>query len=145
VGPHLHRDHHPHGAFTNFGQLAQRANYVEGSGTLNDRFIGGSPLNTQLFVFGDADGTLINPVVTLKLGKLATINTIRIFGGEFDFNAIPGQITGVTVELNGQALAVNTIPAGYVNIIGVSLDDIIDLRARRWPTPSPIPSCCATS
>src|SRR5206468_9132533 len=50
-----------------------------------------------------------------------------ISGGEMDFNLFPGQITGVTVEINGQQVAVNTIPSRRIMFLGTAVDDIIDL------------------
>jgi hypothetical protein len=117
-------------SFTNGpgGPAGSVANYVNGSGTLNDRIVGSSPLNTQLFVQGTPDGVSIEPAITLRLEKSAKVQKIHISGGEFDFNLFPGQITGVTtVEVGGQSLDLTTVSAGTINFLGIGLDDIVDL------------------
>jgi hypothetical protein len=105
------------------------ANYDNGSGTLNDGIVGTSPLTTELFVSGDNvdGGGPIKPVITLTLAKQAMVRTIKISGGDFDFNLFPGQITGVTAVINGQSVAVNTTSSGLVNFLGIGVDDIVDL------------------
>jgi len=105
------------------------ANYDNGSGTLNDGIVGTSPLATELFVSGDNvdGGAPIKPVITLKLAKQAMVRTITISGGTFDYNLFPGQITGVTVVINGQSVDVNTTPSGFVNFFGIGVDDIVEL------------------
>ena len=107
------------------------ANYDNGSGTLNDGIIGTGPSNTELFVSGDSvdGGGPIKPVITLKLTKQAMVQTIRISGGDFDFNLFPGQITAVTAVINGQSAAVTTTSSGFVNFLGVGVDDIVDLTS----------------
>jgi len=102
------------------------ANYTSGGGTLNDGVFGNSIFNTELFVSGIVDSVGIFPVITLKLAQPAVVNTIKLSGGEL-YNLFPGQITGATVEIDGQSVAVNTIPVGTVNFLGVAVDDLIDL------------------
>ncbi len=103
------------------------ANYIDGVGTLNDNFVTSNLTEAMLFVTGAPDGILIDPVITLKLAKLVRVNSIYLSGGRINFNAIPGRIEGVTVEIGGQSLRVVTIPTGFTNNSGRRLDDLIDL------------------
>jgi hypothetical protein len=104
------------------------ANYVGGSGSLNDGVISTSTAGTHLFVLGNADdGRPIDPVITLHLGGTFVINAIRIFGGEIGVNLIPGALNGVTVEIGGTPVALATIPFGVPNSLGVPRNDLIDL------------------
>ena len=79
--------------------------YSDGSGTLNDGVIGTSELVTHLL------RNALTPVITLHLDGVFTINTINLFGGTFE-NAIPGQITGVSVSVGGPAVAFATSSFG---------------------------------
>jgi len=106
----------------------QIANYSGGSGTLNDGVISSSTSGTHLFTTRNADdGQPITPVITLYLGGTFVINTIRFFGGDIEYNALPGALNGVTVEIGGNSIALATTPFGTPNAIGVPTDDLVDL------------------
>jgi hypothetical protein len=103
------------------------ADYIDGSGTLNDGVFGGSINSTELFVSGMPDGSVIAPVIALKLARVVSIKSIKLSEGEIDFNLFPGQISGATVTINGISVSLATIPSGTINFLGVAMDDIIDL------------------
>ena len=109
-----------------------------GSGTLNDGVIGGSILDTQLFVTPAAtDGTTITPTIFLTLDFLSApawyVQRIEIYGGNISTNFIPGVLTGVTVGLIGPSggapgTSFSTTAFGpEVNSSGVLVNDSIDL------------------
>jgi hypothetical protein len=107
----------------------QIANYAGGGGTLNDNQISTSTSGTHLFFTRNADdGQPINPVITLYLGGTFVIEAIRLFGGDIQGNAIPGALTGATVEIGGTSIALATIPFGTPNAIGVPVNGLLDLR-----------------
>jgi hypothetical protein len=90
----------PGTAFTNFGFPGVTATYAGvGSGTLNDGVIGTSVGNSQLFVTpSSSSGLAIDPTIFLTLSQAYLVDTIEIFGGDFN-NGIPGVLTGFTVTL----------------------------------------------
>lgn len=104
------------------------ANYAGGIGTLNDGVVGTMISDTQLFVQGNVDGGgEIRPVIKLKLASAAMISSIKLAGGNIDFNLFPGQISGVTIEFGGAAAAVTTTPSGLPGVFGDPVDDIANL------------------
>jgi hypothetical protein len=106
----------------------QIADYSGGSGTLNDGIVSTSINSTHLFTTINAeDGQPISPVITLHLGGTYVVKTIRFFGGDFLDNTIPGALNGVTVEIGGTAVAVETVPFGTTNLVGVRVNDMVDL------------------
>jgi len=103
-------------------------NYAGGGGTLNDHVISTSVDDTHLLVSRDADdGIPVNPVITLHLNGTWLIHSIRLYGGHIDFNAIPGALNGVAVNIEGVLLELDTIPVGSLNAIGEQEDDLLDL------------------
>jgi hypothetical protein len=112
---------------------------LTGSGTLNDGVISTSFGQTHLFF----TGSRAHPVITLHLDVAARIDTIEIFGGNIDFNAIPGALDGMTVEIGGQSVSVSTLPFGdpavndRILLTGTPLSDIVtDTITLRAPTAS---------
>ena len=80
------------------------ANYSGASGTLNDSVIGSFTNDTQLF---DGEAT-----ITLHLSGLVTLNSVLIFGGDFENNSIPGLITGATLGFGGSSVALGSTNVG---------------------------------
>jgi len=104
------------------------ANYFGGSGTLNDLLVPNSVIGAHLFTTRAADdGQPIRPVITLHLGGLFLVNTIVVRGGNNSGNAIPGALTGVTVDIGGNSAALSTTPSGVPNALGTPVDDVLDL------------------
>jgi hypothetical protein len=106
----------------------QIANYSGGQGTLNDGIISTSTSATHLFVMrNDDDGVPIRPVITLHLAETVAVTAIRIYGGDIDFNALPGALGGLTVEIGGISRALDTTPFGAPNVLGVPPNDEITI------------------
>ncbi len=78
------------------GFAFDRADYSEGSGTLNDGSPGNNASDTQLF----ANNSQADPRITVFLDDTYTIDDITLFS--FDGgNTIPGRIQSVDVTING--------------------------------------------
>ena len=89
-------------------------NYSNGSGTLNDGVFDNTHL---LLTRTDDQGLPLQPVITLHLEGMHTINEVRLLRTGFT------DIIRVTVEINGTAIPLNTIP-----ILGDPLNVLLDLR-----------------
>jgi hypothetical protein len=84
--------------------------------------------NNQLFTITPFDtGPPFQPSITLHLAAPSIVDRIVLHGGDDPFNITPGAIDGVTVEINGTAVAFSTLPSGIANAIGVPVDDVVDL------------------
>lgn len=92
-------------------------NYSNGSGTLND---GAFDTTHLLLTRIDDQGQPMQPVITLHLGGIHTINEIRLLKGSNSFT----EITGATVQIGGTA-----IPISPTSIGGDPLSVLLDLRA----------------
>lgn len=95
-------------------------NYSLGVGTINDSVIGTSESVTHLL------DSSRGPVITLHLGAMVTVSSIRIWGGNIPGNAIPGQITGVSVSVGGPTMAFATTALGMPVASGLA-DDLVTL------------------
>lgn len=89
-------------------------NYTGGFGTLNDGLISSSVADTHLFF----TGTRANPVITVHLAAPVFVDSIEIYGGDIEFNAFPGALSQVTVEIGGSSLAVSPEPFGPLGALG---------------------------
>lgn len=75
-------------------------NYSGGSGTLNDRLVDTTHL---LLTRTDEQGQVLQPSITLHLGKVVTVNQIRLLKGDNSFTCIIGaaaEINGTTVSFS---------------------------------------------
>jgi hypothetical protein len=82
-------------------------------GTINDGSYGTSADDTHLFDMGIAsDGFPANPTVRLYLPGSYVIDEIRIYGGHFSGNSIPGTLTGATVTFDSFFDVFTTIDFG---------------------------------
>jgi hypothetical protein len=104
------------GTITPLGTTFDSANLVNdtgGSGTLND----GVTLTTEsasvLFAVGtnDQSGPLA-PVVVLHLNGTFALNSITLFEDTGNDNAIPGVLTGVTVQIGASSAAITGSATG---------------------------------
>lgn len=75
---------------------SQTGNYSGGSGTLNNGVIENSHRGSQLFNFPSAH----NPVITLFLDDFYTLSSLSLHSGNWG-NTIPGEMTGLSVTLDG--------------------------------------------
>jgi hypothetical protein len=91
-------------------------NYSNGSGTLNDGLFDTTHL---LLTRTDDQGQPLQPVITLHLGGVFTINEVRLLKGSNSFT----NISGATVEINGSSVPLNSTPIG-----GDPLNVLLDLR-----------------
>ena len=98
---------------TGFGKF----NYSGGGGTLNDGFIPTSHIDNQLFSPGD------NSTITLHLNTFSAIGTINIFGGETEYNSVPGTLTGATITIGGTSVAINSTPFGPTSVSNLCNDN----------------------
>lgn len=104
-------------------QLVRLGTYTGGFGTLNDGVIGTSVSNTHLFF----TGTRAKPVITLHLSSATFVDTIEIFGGDIDFNAIPGGLSQLNVTIGGSSLSLSTEPFGVLGASGTPVNDRVTL------------------
>jgi len=90
-------------------------NYSGGSGTLNDGVIPTQITDNQLFY------RATGPVITLRLDTLSHVNSVQIYGGNPDASSapsslsgdfIPGSLTGWSVTIGGQTLALSSVAFG---------------------------------
>lgn len=75
-------------------------NYSGGSGTLNDGLVDTTHL---LLTRTDEQGHVLQPLITLHLGRMVTVNQIRLLKGNNSFTCISGaaaEITGTTVSFS---------------------------------------------
>src|SRR5262245_32825902 len=87
-------------------------NLSQGHGTLNDGIVGTGAGDTQLFFTrNDFVGNPIAPSITLHLGGLFLLKSIRVYGGDF-LSLAPGALDRVSVEVAGHSLTLPAIPAG---------------------------------
>lgn len=91
-------------------------NYSNGSGTLNDGLFNTTHL---LLTRTDDQGQPLQPVVTLHLGGIHTINEVRLLKGSSSFT----EITRATVQIGGTELSIDAVPIG-----GDPLSVLLDLR-----------------
>ena len=98
-----------------------------GSGTLNDGHRDVGIDATHLFyVRSDTNGTVVAPVVTLRLGAPVNVQELTLLGGAFG-NAIPEALTGVTVTIGSTSTQFALSAVGsedVVNLRGTGLDTI---------------------
>lgn len=90
--------------------------YSGGSGTLNDRAFDTTHL---LLTRTDDQGQVMQPVITLYLAGIYTINEVRLLKGNSSFT----NITGATVQIGGTDVPLSSIP-----IAGDPLSVALDLR-----------------
>jgi hypothetical protein len=95
--------------------------YSGGSGTLNNGIIETDENSTQLF-----DGASLNPIITLYLPGIYSINSITIRGGNLGSNGIPGCLTGATVGIGVGSEAIASTPTGAVGGCDFA-DDILTI------------------
>ena len=55
------------------------------------------------------------------------IHSIHLYGGHIEFNAIPGALNGVAINIEGVLLELDTIPVGSLNAIGEQEDHLLNL------------------
>ncbi len=82
--------HYYTGTITPNGDLA---NYTSGSGTMNDGEVETGLSDIQLFERID------NPIITLYLDGVYNISSVELYGGDYPGNAIPGRLTGWTIDI----------------------------------------------
>jgi len=104
---------------TSAGTSGSVANYTGGGGTLNDRIIGTTVLNTQLFEVP------AESVITLHLSRAVPLQSVSLYGGDITNNSVPGRLRGsVTVSANGMSVEVPALPFGKVrSAIGEHVND----------------------
>ncbi len=91
------------GSFSANGFAFTRANYSNGSGTLNDGAEGTGPADTQLFANnGDA-----RPRITLHLDGTYNVSSLLLANWDSG-NSIPGTLRGCDVTINGQTESFTT-------------------------------------
>lgn len=73
-------------------------NYSSGSGTLNDGLVDTTHL---LLTRTDDQGQDLQPLITLRLGRVVTVNQIRLLKGNNSFTCI----TGAAAEINGTTVS----------------------------------------
>jgi len=81
---------------------ATLASYSGGWGTLNDGAVGSFPNDTELFA------TAVQPVITLYLDNTYTIQSLNLESFSL-YNSIPGNISRVTITINGISAALDTL------------------------------------
>lgn len=94
------------GAITLQAPANERADYSGGSGSLNDGIVPNSASGNQLFLASDA------PSITLHLDGMSLVSSIEVLGGDYFNNAWPGRITGWTVSIGGQSVALASTDFG---------------------------------
>jgi hypothetical protein len=86
---------------TGIGSIFQLGDYTGGgSGTLTDGIFSTDELSTHLLFLAD------NPVITIFLDGLYTIDSLAIFAGDFS-NPVPGLIETVTATIGGSSALLN--------------------------------------
>ena len=105
------------------GFAFDRADYVGGTGTLNDGNPGTSVSDTQLF----ANNREANPRITVNLDGSYTISNITLYS--FDAgNSIPGTIRGCDVTIKGVTRTFATSEPSeddeFINLVGSALEGI---------------------
>jgi len=109
-------------SFTYMGGTIVGNNYTGGSGTLNDGIIPTDANNNELFFLADA------PTITLHLAAASTISAIRLDGGNYPGNSIPGTLTGWTVTIGANTAAFTSVNTGSsVCTSGFLCDNIVSL------------------
>lgn len=93
------------------------ANYSGGTGTMANGVIESTERTIQLFATTD------HSVITVFLGATVRIDTIDIFGGNTAANAIPGEIDGMDITINGQTQQFLGVPFGSPNTAGTPRND----------------------
>jgi len=105
----------------------QLANYISGIGTLNDGVISDTN-NTHLFTIGLADdGLPILPEITLHFNGMLIVDKINVFGGAAEYFAPPGALTDATVEIGPVSAALQIMPIGFPNALGIYANGEFDL------------------
>lgn len=121
------------GAITDTGRTllgGKILNYTGGGGTLNDDIISLDVNGTHLFTTTNDDGGRpISPQITLYLDGTYLVEKIRVYGGNVSSNAIPGAITGATIEVGGTSETLSSTDIGDLNPIQIPFDDLFDLTA----------------
>jgi hypothetical protein len=82
--------------------------YTEGSfGTINDGVDTPTSVSqAHLLTWRpDAAGVPIEPVITLKLPGPYFVDSVKVFGGDIAFNALPGALQVATIAVNGASAA----------------------------------------
>lgn len=115
------------------------AAYHGGSGTLNDGLDALSTDEDQLFFVGQTDsgGTVIDPAITLHLDGEYVVSRIRVYGGHFSGNVLPGALSRATVEIGGRSVTLDTTPFGFLGAFDTPTADLLDLTGTalaRTPT-----------
>lgn len=112
-----------------------------GHGALTDGVISSSIEGTQLFYLGATDqgdtaldpyqGVRVDPFINIAFRSFVRVHRILIYGGDVEGSAIPGSLTGVTVELGYDtrfSADMATVPFGDPNANDVPRNDLIDLE-----------------
>lgn len=106
------------------------ANYTDGSGSLNDGSVAdGVYVDNQLFWLDNA------PTITLHLEGPTKVSSVQIHGGNTNSsNYIPGMLTGWSVTIGGQSVALSSSAFGStcysvlcsdsVSLLGTGLENI---------------------
>jgi len=98
-----------------------KANYLGGSGTLNNGIIETSAGTTQLFNYPSES----SPIITLYLDGFYSLNNLLISGGNFGDNSIPGELIGLDVTINSISESFVTASQGMVVLSGLA-DDFVN-------------------
>ena len=96
------------------------ATYFGGSGTLNDGLLANNHNDNQLFVIADA------PVITLYLSAMSLVSSLDLLGANAPGNSIPGTLTGWSVTINGNTVALGSIGSNPSCVSG-DCDDTVSL------------------
>lgn len=110
------------GMITN--NLNGTVNETGGSGTLNDGLIGTSYVDTHLFYNSMTND---NTSFDLYLSQSTYVTSISLYSFFDGQNAIPGNITGLYVTINGNSGFFNTTGFGPMNFTGVPVHELINL------------------
>ena len=118
------------------GQITSAGNhsytYTGGSGTINDGQIAPGNSDAYLFYYDKS------PTITLHLGELAAISSLRLFSFEQGNNVFNGSIAGLNVTINGETRFISTEGFGppnydntrdhvheYLSLAGSGLENLI--------------------
>lgn len=95
------------------------ADYINGTGTLNDGIIGSTDQTTQLFFNQGA----VSPVITLNLDNYYLIENLALLNSEMFYSNIVGKVSSVDVTINGFSETFSTTSemgpkSEFVNLAG---------------------------
>lgn len=100
-----------------------KGDYSGGTGTMANGVVEAEEAFIQLFSTG------ISAVITVFLDDFYTINSVSIFGGDTCCNAIPGELDGMDISIDGETLSLLGVGFGSANAAGTLRNDLFDVSA----------------